>query len=149
MKLSTEAIELLLVEDNMDDAELILRILKKKRFFEKTHHVLDGEEALKVLINENHFVPADMLQPKLIILDIKMPKIDGFTVLEKLRSNAATRLIPVLVFSSSRHERDILKAYESGANSFVVKPLEYDLFVSTVEHIIEFWLNINTSSVKI
>lgn len=144
MEKSLETIELLIVEDNIDDAELILRILKKKSFLEKTLHLLNGEEALNKMLPDNPSNTTYALQPKLIILDIKMPKIDGFTVLEKLKKNKSTLFIPILIFSSSREEKDIKKAYELGANGFIVKPLEYELFVSTVEHMIDFWLTFNT-----
>lgn len=145
MKLNPEAVEVILIEDSMDDAELILRILKKKGHFGNTMHLMDGAEALSKLISNIPLNDAGFLQPKLIILDIKMPKVDGFTVLEKLRAHKWTQLIPVLVFSSSKHEKDIKRAYKLGANCFLVKPLDYDEFVFTVEQIVEFWLKLNTN----
>lgn len=142
---STDTIQIILVEDNQDDAELFLRVLKKRSLNEKTLHLTNGEEALKIFFPGNSTPSTEKFLPKLIILDIKMPKVDGFTVLEKIKSDKDTRFIPVVIFSSSKEEKDIIKAYEMGANCFVEKPMEYDDFVTTVEKIIDFWININAT----
>lgn len=142
---STDSKEILLVEDNQDDAELFLRVLSKRSLYEKTLHVPNGEEALKILFPDSSTSSSGKFLPKLIVLDIKMPKVDGFTVLEKIKNNKNTSFIPVMIFSSSREEKDILKAYELRVNCFVEKPMEYDDFVTTVEKIIDFWLRINTT----
>lgn len=134
--------EIILVEDNVDDADLILRILKKYKLSEKTIHLINGEEVLDMILKPN-ITHENRYFPKLIILDIKMPKVDGFTVLEKLKSDKKTRIIPIVMFSSSAVEDDIRKAYERGANSYVVKPIDYDDFKVTIEQIINFWINVN------
>lgn len=145
MKISRDNIELVLIEDCIDDADLLLRIIKKKNLLEKSEHFLNGEDALNVFFPEDQKSFTNSLHPKLIILDIKMPKLDGFSILKLLKTGKNTSSIPVIIFTSSKHEKDIKKAYELGANGFIVKPLEYDLFVSTVDNMLNFWLFINST----
>lgn len=142
---TTSRKDIILIEDNQDDAELFLRVLKKKSLDNRTLHLLNGEEALNIFFPHNSTSHSEFDKPKLIILDIKMPKVDGFSVLEKIKKNKETCVIPVVIFSSSKQDQDIVKAYELGANCYVEKPLEYDDFVQTVEKIINFWLRINTT----
>lgn len=134
--------EIILIEDNLDDAELVLGIFKRYKIAEKTIHLVNGEEALDVFFNPKAQLE-HALSPRLIILDIKMPKVDGFTVLKELKSHKETRNTPVIIFSSSEVENDIQQAYESGANSYVVKPIDYDDFEVAIERLIDFWLNLN------
>lgn len=144
---SRNDVEILLVEDNADDADLVLRVLKKMNLYEKTVHVMDGEAALEKLVpGISPGVPKVL--PKLIMLDIKMPKVDGLTVLKTLKDHALTRTIPVLVLSSSNQEEDVNTAYQFGANSYVVKPVNYDSFITTIESTIHFWMFINNHPLR-
>lgn len=140
-------VEIVLVEDNADDADLILRVLKKMNLYDKTIHVMDGEAALEKLVPEISPGVKKVL-PKLVILDIKMPKVDGFTVLEALKKHAFIRTIPVLVLTSSNQEEDVITAYRLGANCYVVKPVNYDQFITNIESMIHFWMFVNNNSFR-
>ena len=133
------AVEVLLVEDNPDDAELTIRVLKKHHLANNLVHLQDGEEALKFLFsseNDNHI-------PKLILLDLKMPKVDGIEVLRKIKNDSQRKLIPVVVLTSSKEDRDIIESYNLGVNAYVVKPVEFEKFVEAVTHLGLFWLLLN------
>jgi two-component system, response regulator len=131
-------IEILLVEDNQDDAELAIRALKKYNLANNLLHLQDGEEALNFLFQSNVSTI-----PKIILLDIKMPKVDGIEVLRKIKSDPYRRIIPVVVLTSSREERDIIESYKLGVNAYIVKPVEFDKFVKAVSEIGFFWLLLN------
>lgn len=131
------AAEILLVEDNLNDAELTIRALKKYNIGDKLLHVKDGEEALNYL----YFQASKM--PKLILLDLKMPKVNGIDVLLKLKNDAVKKIIPVVILTSSQEERDVLKSFELGVNAFVVKPIEFDQFMKAVSDLALFWLQLN------
>ncbi len=121
------AVEVLLIEDNPDDAELTIRVLKKHNLANNLVHLQDGEEALEFL-----FAEGNNNIPKLILLDLKMPKVDGIEVLRKLKNNEQKKIIPVVILTSSKEERDIIESYHLGVNAYVVKPVEFDKFVEAV-----------------
>jgi two-component system, response regulator len=136
--MENEIIEILLVEDNDDDAELTIRALKKYNLANRLVHLHDGEEALNFLFDTNSSV-----LPKIILLDIKMPKVDGMEVLRKIKSDPYRKIIPVVVLTSSKEERDIVESYKLGVNAYIVKPVEFDKFVKAVSEIGFFWLILN------
>jgi two-component system, response regulator len=130
-------VEILLVEDNQDDAELTIRALKKYNLANHLLHLEDGEEALNFLFASN------VSMPKIILLDIKMPKVDGIEVLRKIKNDPYRKIIPVVVLTSSKEERDIIESYKLGVNAYIVKPVEFDKFVKAVSEIGFFWLILN------
>jgi two-component system, response regulator len=137
-------IEILLVEDNPNDAELCLRALKKNKLANKVIRVCDGEEALDYIFARNQFKSRDRLNiPRLILLDLKLPKVDGLEVLKVIKSDSFTRLIPVVVLTSSREESDMVESYKLGVNSYIVKPVDFDKFIESVRHIGFYWLLLN------
>jgi two-component system response regulator len=136
-------VEILLVEDNPDDAELTIRALKKHNLANNLLHLQDGEEALNFI-----FSSQTNSLPKIILLDIKMPKVDGIEVLRKIKSDEHRRIIPVVVLTSSKEERDIIETYKLGVNAYIVKPVEFEKFVSAVSEIGFFWLILNQTPIK-
>jgi len=138
------AVEVLLVEDNPTDAELCMRALRKHQLANKLLWVKDGAEALEVLLQTGaHANTRGDVRPKLMLLDLRLPKVDGLEVLRQLRANARTRTIPVVVLTSSKEDRDISEAYTLGANSFITKPVEFDAFAETIEKLGFYWLVVN------
>jgi len=136
--LTRDAVEILLVEDNPDDAGLAIHALKKHNLANHLLHLHDGEEALEYLFS------ADLTTiPKVILLDLKMPKVDGIEVLRKLKSDERRRIIPVVVLTSSKEERDIVESYKLGVNAYIVKPVDFDKFVKAIADIGFFWLLLN------
>lgn len=133
-----ENIDILLVEDNMDDAGLTIRALKKHHLANNVLHLQDGEDALNFLSTA-----ASHDLPKLILLDMKMPKIDGIEVLRKIKSDENLKVIPVVMLTSSKEERDVIESYKLGVNSYIVKPVEFDLFVKAVADLGFFWMLLN------
>ena len=129
------AVEILLVEDNPDDAELTIRTLRKNNLANNLLHVQDGEEALQYLFKESV-----SRSPKLILLDLKMPKVDGIEVLRKLKADPDKKIIPVVVLTSSKEDRDIIETYQLGVNAYIVKPVEFDKFIKAITEIGMFWL---------
>ncbi len=139
-----DAVEILLVEDNPADEELTLRALKKGKIANTIFVVRDGAEALDFLFCKGEYRDrAHMIKPRVILLDLKLPKIDGLEVLRQIRENERTRLIPVVVLTSSREEKDIVESYRLGVNSFIVKPVEFDKFVEAVKNLGWYWLLLN------
>jgi CheY-like chemotaxis protein len=134
----SEALDILLVEDNPNDAELTQRALKKVNLATQLAIVRDGAEALEYLLG-------DRPKPKVIFLDLKLPKIDGIEVLRRLRADARTRAVPVVVLTSSQEEKDISECYKLGVNSYVVKPVEFDKFYKAVGDLAIYWLILNKS----
>lgn len=128
----------MLIEDNMDDAELTLRILKASNRANYTLHLQDGAEAIQFL-----FSAKGKQIPKLILLDLKMPRVDGLEVLRELKSDDVLKVIPVVVLTSSNEEQDITACYKLGVNAYVVKPVDYAKFTSAVTEIGGFWLGLN------
>ena len=134
-------VQILLVEDNPNDVELTLRAFEVHNLTNRVHVARDGAEALDYLFGDEHGA-LDPL-PKVILLDLKLPKVDGLEVLRRIRSEAATHTIPVVVLTSSREERDVVESYELGVNSYITKPIAFDKFVETVRTLGLYWLLIN------
>lgn len=133
---------ILLVEDNPDDVELTLLAFKKNNFANEIKVVEDGEEAIHFLLGENGGV-SKFGYPELILLDLKLPKVNGHEVLKEIKSHKKTRRIPVVILTSSQEEEDIIKGYDLGANSYVRKPVDYQDFVGVVNNLGVYWLAIN------
>ncbi|HVG15519.1 MAG TPA: response regulator [Chitinophagaceae bacterium] len=137
-------VEILLVEDNMSDAELVTRALRKVNLANNLIHLKDGEEALDFLFARGNFAAREkMAVPKVILLDIKMPKVDGIEVLRQIKSNPQTKMIPVVIMTSSREEQDMIGSYELGVNSFVVKPVDFTEFAIAVSELGLYWVLTN------
>jgi CheY-like chemotaxis protein len=136
--------DVLLVEDNPRDAELTLRALKGRGISAKVCHVKDGEEALDFIFARALYRERDvLLPPRLVMLDLKLPKIDGLEVLRAIRGDERTRHIPVVVLTSSAEDRDLVEAYSLGVNSFIVKPVEFENFTDAVSQLGLYWLLLN------
>lgn len=137
-------VEILLVEDNAADAEMTIRALRKAHLSNKLVHLKDGVEALDFLFGNGAYSTRDVSQhPRVILLDIKMPKMDGIEVLRNIRANESTRTIPVVIMTSSNEDKDILASYQLGVNSYVVKPVEFEEFVKAVGNLGLYWLLTN------
>ena len=140
----TNEIEILLVEDNPNDVKLTLRALSKNNLSNKIHVVIDGEEALDFIYAKNKYSDRSITAiPKLILLDLKLPKVDGLEVLKELKSDERTKMIPVVILTTSREESDIIKSYQLGANSYIVKPVDFEKFISAIADIGFYWLLLN------
>ena len=139
-----QQVEILLVEDNPRDAEMTLRSLKRSNFANRVHWVKDGAEALEFMFREGEYASrAADRTPRLVLLDIKMPKVDGIEVLRRLKADERTRATPVVIMTSSNEERDVIESYALGANSYIVKPVQIDAFLKTVGDIGLYWLLTN------
>lgn len=135
---------ILLVEDNPDDAALTLRAFRKSNVSERVVVARDGVEALDYLFATGPYSERDpRVVPRLVLLDLKLPRLDGLEVLRRLRSNEWTRLLPVVILTSSREQQDMLDGYGLGANSYVRKPVDFAQFVQTVEQLKLYWLGLN------
>ena len=140
-------VEVLLVEDNIHDAEMTIRALRKVNLSNNLVHVKDGEEALDFIFARGKFTGRETEQlPKVILLDIKMPKVDGIEVLRQIKSNPDTKTIPVVIMTSSKEEQDIITSYNLGVNSYVVKPVGFDGFAKAVSELGFYWLIINQNA---
>jgi two-component system response regulator len=138
------AIELLLVEDNPQDLELVLRALKKANLSNTTHVARDGAEALDFIFCEGAFSSRKISDtPKVVLLDLKLPKIDGLTVLRRMKGDSRTSMIPVVVLTSSQEQRDVVESYKLGVNSYIVKPVNFESFVTAVRDLGLYWLLMN------
>lgn len=135
---------ILLVEDNQDDIDLTLRALRMNRLCGDVVVVRDGAEAVDFLLRRGGYAERPQHEvPRLVLLDINLPKLSGLEVLRKLRQNDSTNLLPVVMLTTSRHESDVLASYAGGANSFVQKPVSFSEFTETVRQIGEYWLGLN------
>lgn len=134
--------QILLVEDNPNDAELTIRTLRKNNLANRLLHVEDGQEALDFLFAQ------DDEMPSLILLDLKMPKVDGLQVLRALKEDPIRKVIPVVILTSSKEEKDIVESYRLGVNAYIVKPVDFDQFVKAVAQLGLFWLVLNESPLQ-
>jgi CheY-like chemotaxis protein len=137
--------EILLVEDNPNDVELILAALSENQIGDEVFVARDGEEALDYLQRLGAHVSRSVKNPKVVLLDLKLPKVDGLEVLERIKSDPDLKLIPVVMLTSSREERDLLRSYHLGTNAYVVKPMSFKDFVEAVKEVGLFWAVINQS----
>jgi len=136
-------VEILLVEDNAEDAEMTTRALRKRNLANHLHWVRDGEEALEYLFCAGRYAARDPVRPpRLVLLDIKMPKVDGIEVLRRIKASEL-KTVPVVVMTSSNEERDVVESYRLGVNSYIVKPVVFEAFLETVSKIGLYWLLTN------
>ena len=137
-------VEILLAEDSDQDAELTLRALKKNNVLNEIVRVKNGEEALDFLFCKGIFEGREQKnKPKLILLDLKMPKVDGLEVLKAIRGSETTKTLPVVMLTSSKEEKDIVESYKLGVNSYIVKPVDFISFMHSVQDIGKYWLVLN------
>jgi two-component system response regulator len=134
---------LLLVEDSARDAELILEALELARLANEVVHLRDGEQALEYLFRRGEYANRTDPQPALVLLDLKMPKVDGMEVLRQMKSDEALRIIPIVMMTSSREEQDLARSYQLGVNAYVVKPLQFNDVVEAVKQVGAFWAILN------
>jgi len=138
-----EKVDILLVEDNPNDAELALRALRKGKLANNITWVKDGAEALEFIFRSGAYAERPDQHPKLILLDLKLPKVDGIEVLKRIKADERTRVIPVVMVTSSAEGRDIAESYKLGVNSYVVKPVEFEQFSETVAKAGFYWMLMN------
>lgn len=141
-------INILLVEDNPDDVELTILALEKNNIANPVTVLRDGQEALDYLFYRGKYAGADHDLPNLVLLDLKLPKVDGIDVLHEIKADRRLKLIPVVVLTSSKEDNDVLKSYDLGVNSYIRKPVDFDQFVDTVKQIGFYWLLINEQAPK-
>jgi two-component system response regulator len=134
-------VEILLVEDNPNDLELMLHALQENRVANQMRVARDGAEALELIFG-THGQPGSV-SPRVVLLDLKLPKVDGLEVLRRIKADPRTRLIPVVVLTSSRQERDIVESYQLGVNSYIVKPVDFEQFTAAVKELGLYWLLLN------
>jgi len=143
---SPSEIEILLVEDDPDDMELTMRALRSEHLCNRIEVARDGEEALDFLFCRGAFSQRDPdSKPRLVLLDLKLPKLDGLDVLKQIKEHPATRALPVVILTSSRQESDLVRSYQLGTNSYIQKPVEFDQFQATVKQLGYYWLLVNQS----
>ena len=136
-------VEILLVEDNATDAELTIRALRKNNLANKLVWVKDGAQALDFIFREGEYANRPDANPKLILLDIKLPKVDGIEVLRRIKSDQRTKTVPVVMVTSSAEERDIVESYKLGVNSYLVKPVDFGQFIDVISQAGLYWAVIN------
>jgi CheY-like chemotaxis protein len=142
----THSPETLLVEDNPYDAELVIRTLQRSCLANHLVHVSDGQSALDFLFGTGLYEGRNVQeQPKVVFLDLKLPKLDGLEVLRQIRADKRTQLVPVVILTSSREDCDIVASYQLGANSYIVKPVDFDAFTETVTKTVWYWLKTNVA----
>ena len=140
----THEVEILIVEDNQDDLDMTLRALHKANLANRIQVANDGAEALDFIFCQGAHAGRRMEdRPRLILLDIKLPKIDGMGVLKRIKNDPRTKTIPVVMLTSSREQRDVLESYNLGVNSYIVKPVEFDSFMAAVRELGMYWLLLN------
>ncbi len=141
---SKHVVDILLVEDRTEDAELALMALKKYNLVNKVEWVRDGEEALEFIFAEGRYKDRNIEdKPKMILLDLKMPKVDGIEVLQKVRADERVKFIPIVILTTSKEEQDILNAYHLNVNAYMVKPVEFNGFVEAIKSMGLFWVLLN------
>ena len=145
---SNDEVEILLIEDSMQDAELTIRSLRKNNVSNKIVHLKDGAIALQFIFGTGEYEGRDInKKPKVILLDLKMPKVNGLEVLEKIKTDPRTQAIPIVILTSSKEDPDIKKCYELGANSYIVKPVDFDGFHKVVSELGLYWVLLNQSPI--
>ena len=139
-------VNILLVEDNPDDVKITERALKKGKVLNNLYVARDGQEALDFIYNKGEYTdPQKAPKPGLILLDINLPKVNGIDVLKKVKSDEKLRRIPVIMLTVSKRDEDIIRSYDLGVNSYIIKPVEFDKFVETIKNIELYWLLTNIS----
>jgi two-component system response regulator len=147
--MSEHPIELLLVEDSPRDAELTLLAFQDMRFANRVHLVRDGEEALEFVFATGRYAGRDVdNSPRVVLLDLKLPKVDGLEVLRRIRADPRTRTLPVVVLTSSNQERDVIEAYALGVNSYIVKPVDFDRFSQSIRDLGLYWMVLNEPPIE-
>jgi len=142
--MNSNGIDILLVEDSEEDSDLALHALRREHLANEIFVVRDGEEALDFIFCRNQFADRSFdSPPKLILLDLKLPKVDGIEVLKQLKDDSRTKAIPVVILTSSKEERDLVRSYDLGANSYIQKPVDFEQFRSTVKTMGLYWMVIN------
>jgi CheY-like chemotaxis protein len=142
--MTENVVEILLAEDNPNDVELTLHTLRKHNLANRIHVVRDGAEALEFLFCTGTYAQRDIAQgPKVVLLDLKLPLVDGLEVLQRIKGSPRTRTIPVVVLTSSREERDIVESYRLGVNSYITKPVDFEQFTEAVRALGMYWVLLN------
>jgi two-component system, response regulator len=141
-----QQVQILLVEDSVQDAELTRRALARHNVGNEVAWVRDGVEALEYLFCEGNYADRDCAPPKLVLLDMKMPRMDGLQVLRRLKEDPRTRAIPVVMLTSSREESDLVESYALGVNSYIVKPVDFEQFADTVSQVGMYWVVANQTT---
>jgi len=145
--MTSKTVEILLVEDNANDAELTIRELKRHNMANNLVHVRDGEEALEFLYGTGRYASRkeNLMMPKMVLLDLQMPKLNGLDVLKEIKGHPHTRNIPVIILTSSKEDPDVQKCYDLGANSYIVKPVNFEGFAEAIRNLGFYWLLLNQS----
>lgn len=145
--MTSKTVEILLVEDNANDAELTIRELKRHNMANNLVHVRDGEEALEFLYGTGRYASRkeNLMMPKMVLLDLQMPKLNGLDVLKEIKGHPHTRNIPVIILTSSKENPDVQKCYDLGANSYIVKPVNFEGFAEAIRNLGFYWLLLNQS----
>jgi len=142
-----EHFDILFIEDNPHEAELTIRSLKKLHLANRIKHIDDGAEALDFIFGKTtHSNDENAIDPRLILLDLKLPKIDGLEVLRQIKSNERTKIIPVVVLTSSKEEKDVIESYKLGVNSYIVKPVNFESFGKAVAELGLYWMILNQNA---
>jgi len=145
-KMEISDIDIFLVEDDSHEAELVIRVLQKHNLTKKIVHFADSPEALDFLFVRGEYDSRKVGKgPKVILLDLKLPRVNGIEMLREIKTNELTRFIPVVVLTSSYEDRDIIECYKLGVNSYIIRPLPYDLFDKVIVDTVKYWINLNES----
>ena len=142
--METNVIDILLIEDNPNDAELTLRALKKNNVANKVHLITDGAEALEFFFAKGKYEGRDVTStPKVVILDLKLPKVDGLEILKRVKADERLKVMPIVVLISSKEECDVIESYKLGAKSYIVKPVDFNKFAESIKDLGMYWLLLN------
>jgi two-component system response regulator len=146
--IDSTSVEILLVEDNPNDEMLTLHAFKRQKVVNSVYVVRDGAEALEYVFCTGAYADRRIENPRVILLDLKLPRVDGLEVLRQIRSDPRTRMIPVVVLTSSSEERDIVETYKLGVNSYIVKPVDFEQFNEVAKHLGYYWLLLNRQPIS-